>query len=96
MGGPGTLGNLLTGWALGASLKKCETEPCRTDLGRGNPTLKDETMTALAPDFQVIDADTHYTEPYDLWTSRAPKDLVDQVLHVEKVNGVDTWFASGN
>jgi len=53
-------------------------------------------MSTLAEGFQIIDADTHYTEPYDLWTSRAPKDLQNRVLHVEKVNGVDTWFAEGN
>jgi hypothetical protein len=28
---------------------------------------------------QVIDADTHLTEPHDLWTSRAPKQWADRV-----------------
>ena len=31
---------------------------------------------------KIIDVDTHLTEPADLWTSRAPKDLVDRVPRV--------------
>jgi hypothetical protein len=30
-------------------------------------------MVELAQDFRVIDADTRFTEPPDLWTKRAPK-----------------------
>lgn len=30
----------------------------------------------------IIDTDTHFTEPPDLWTSRLPKSLGDQVMHV--------------
>src|SRR5215203_3361957 len=52
-------------------------------------------MAKLADDFQVIDADTHYTEPYDLWTSRAPKGYEDRVLHVEDKDGEPTWFVDG-
>jgi predicted TIM-barrel fold metal-dependent hydrolase len=40
----------------------------------------------------VIDVDTHYTEPPDLWTSRAPARLKDKVLRVERApNGIDVW-----
>jgi predicted TIM-barrel fold metal-dependent hydrolase len=39
----------------------------------------------------IIDADTHYSEPYDLWTSRAPADWKDRVPRRAKVDGVDTW-----
>ena len=40
----------------------------------------------------VIDTDTHYTEPPDLWTSRAPSKLKDRVLRVERAeNGMDFW-----
>ena len=31
---------------------------------------------------RVVDADTHFTEPHDLWTSRAPASLKDRVPHV--------------
>jgi hypothetical protein len=54
------------------------------------------TMTKLVDDFQIIDADTHYTEPYDLWTSRAPKGYENRVLHVEERDSMPTWVVDGN
>jgi uncharacterized protein len=44
-------------------------------------------------DIQVIDTDTHITEPPDLWTSRVQKELVDKVPKVERhpEGGVSTW-----
>jgi predicted TIM-barrel fold metal-dependent hydrolase len=38
----------------------------------------DESMRGI----KIVDVDTHLTEPADLWTSRAPKDLVDRVPRV--------------
>ena len=44
----------------------------------------------------IFDIDTHFTEPPDLWTSRAPSKYKDQVLHIEtKDNGNEAWFVSG-
>ena len=40
---------------------------------------------------RVVDADTHLTEPHDLWTSRAPASLKDRVPHVATVDGGATW-----
>jgi predicted TIM-barrel fold metal-dependent hydrolase len=40
---------------------------------------------------KVVDADTHLTEPHDLWTARAPQALVDRVPQVRDVDGVATW-----
>jgi uncharacterized protein len=48
-------------------------------------------VTKLFDDVKVIDADTHYTEPPDLWTSRAPAQYKDRVLHVEQRNDLPTW-----
>jgi len=39
----------------------------------------------------VIDADTHFTEPYDLWTSRAPAAYRDRVPQVRPIDGSPTW-----
>ena len=40
----------------------------------------------------VIDVDSHWTEPPDLWTSRAPAHLKDRTLRVERnERGVDQW-----
>lgn len=41
----------------------------------------------------VVDIDAHYTEPPDLWTSRAPSKWKDRVLHVETMDeGLEAWF----
>ena len=53
-------------------------------------------MAQLAEDFKIIDADTHYTEPYDLWTSRAPKGYENRVFHMEEREGLPTWVVDGN
>jgi uncharacterized protein len=44
---------------------------------------------------QVVDADTHLIETADLWTSRAPASLVDQVPHVVEIDGKATWVMGG-
>ncbi len=44
---------------------------------------------------RVIDADTHITEPHDLWTSRAPAILADRVPKVVEVDGRPSWFLDG-
>lgn len=46
----------------------------------------------------VIDADTHITEPGDLWTSRVParyKDLAPHIVRDPKT-GIDTWRIGGS
>jgi predicted TIM-barrel fold metal-dependent hydrolase len=43
----------------------------------------------------VVDADTHLTEPHDLWTSRAPKEWVERVPQVREVNGRPMWTIDG-
>jgi predicted TIM-barrel fold metal-dependent hydrolase len=57
---------------------------------------------AKAPDvaetfagIKVIDADTHWTEPHDLWTKRAPTRWRDRVPRVEEVDGKATWVVDG-
>jgi predicted TIM-barrel fold metal-dependent hydrolase len=43
----------------------------------------------------VIDADTHVSEWYDLWTSRATPKYKDRVPQVQNVNGKFEWFIDG-
>lgn len=48
----------------------------------------------LSDRFEVIDVDSHVTEPPDLWTSRLPKrwgDLVPHVAHDDRL-GADRWY----
>jgi uncharacterized protein len=41
---------------------------------------------------KIVDCDTHFTEPPDLFTSRAPAKFKDKVPRVRRVAGVDRWF----
>jgi predicted TIM-barrel fold metal-dependent hydrolase len=43
----------------------------------------------------IIDADTHLTEPHDLWTSRSPAAYRDRVPQVRDVDGRATWVVDG-
>jgi predicted TIM-barrel fold metal-dependent hydrolase len=45
---------------------------------------------------RVIDADTHWTEPHDLWTRRAPRSLRDRVPQVKMHDGQMSWIIDGN
>ncbi len=45
---------------------------------------------------KVIDSDTHLSEPYDLWTSRAPKQWKERVPQVKEVDGKRTWVINGD
>ncbi len=47
------------------------------------------------PGVRVIDADTHITEPHDLWTSRAPSGLEERVPKVVDVDGHPSWTVDG-
>jgi predicted TIM-barrel fold metal-dependent hydrolase len=48
-------------------------------------------MTLPLDQVKVVDADTHFTEPHDLWTSRAPARWRYRVPHVTVVDGAATW-----
>jgi predicted TIM-barrel fold metal-dependent hydrolase len=41
---------------------------------------------------KIVDCDTHFTEPPDLFTSRAPAAFKDKLPQVRRVDGVDRWF----
>ena len=43
----------------------------------------------------VVDADTHLTEPHDLWTSRAPAQWAERLPHVREVDGRPMWTIDG-
>lgn len=43
----------------------------------------------------VVDADTHMTEPMDLWTKRAPAGYEDRVPRVAEVDGRPMWVLDG-
>jgi predicted TIM-barrel fold metal-dependent hydrolase len=41
---------------------------------------------------KIVDCDTHFTEPPDLWTANAPSGLKDRMPHVKRIDGADRWF----
>ncbi|KHK90914.1 amidohydrolase family protein [Novosphingobium malaysiense] len=41
---------------------------------------------------KIVDCDTHFTEPADLWTANAPAHLKDKMPHVRRIDGADQWF----
>lgn len=53
------------------------------------------TSSAFAG-MKVIDVDTHWSEPEDLWTKRAPASLRDRVPQVRLLNGQPSWVINGN
>ncbi len=55
-----------------------------------------KTLPDVLTGLKVIDCDTHFTEPPDLWVSRAPASYKDRVLQVKRVNGQDHWFIEGD
>ena len=53
-------------------------------------------LEKLIGNAKVIDVDTHFTEPPDLWTSRAPAAYKDKVPHMKTVDGQSQWFVEGD
>ena len=56
-------------------------------------------VNALIDGIKIIDVDTHFTEPHDLWLNRAPaalKDRVPQVRIVDPATGKKSWFIDGD
>jgi hypothetical protein len=43
----------------------------------------------------VVDADSHWSEPADLFTRLAPADLKDRVPHHEVIDGERMWVMDG-
>src|SRR3954447_5940789 len=52
-------------------------------------------MTSVISQIKIIDTDTHVVEPPDLWTSRLPSRLHDQVPHVrwDDQASEEAWLA---
>ena len=54
-----------------------------------------KAATGLHPQLagiKIVDCDTHFTEPADIFTSRAPARLKDKVPYQKIHNGVTRWF----
>jgi predicted TIM-barrel fold metal-dependent hydrolase len=47
-------------------------------------------------DLLIVDADTHLSEPWDLWTRLAPPKYRDRVPQVKVIDGTASWVFDGN
>ena len=45
---------------------------------------------------EIIDTDSHLSEPHDLWTSRAPSHLQRRLPHVVEKDGRAHWVVEGD
>jgi predicted TIM-barrel fold metal-dependent hydrolase len=52
-------------------------------------------MSSPLADMFVLDADSHWSEPADLFTKRAPAALKDRVPHHEEIDGQRMWVMDG-
>jgi predicted TIM-barrel fold metal-dependent hydrolase len=41
---------------------------------------------------KIVDCDTHFTEPADLWTANAPAGMKDKMPHVRRIDNADQWY----
>ncbi|WP_419842116.1 amidohydrolase family protein [Candidatus Poriferisodalis sp.] len=50
----------------------------------------------MLDDLKIIDTDSHWSEPYDLWTSRAPAKYRDRVPQMAERGGKRRWWFDGS
>ena len=61
-------------------------------LTDASPVDESRSDASLIDGLKVIDTDTHWSEPYDLWTSRAPAKYADRVPRMTERNGKRRWW----
>jgi predicted TIM-barrel fold metal-dependent hydrolase len=58
-------------------------------------TQSSDTVFDVLHDVKIIDCDAHFTEPAELWTSRAPAHLVDRMPVLRTVDDITAWYIDG-
>jgi uncharacterized protein len=84
-------------WSIGC--QRLEGLELGTGSGCGGPLCSASpwrTLTQMLGNTFIVDADSHWSEPADLFTSRAPAAFRDRVPHVEQVDGEPTWVFDGH
>ena len=71
---------LKEGWAPGGHIREVDYE----SNTRG--------VDPLFEGIKIVDCDTHFTEPKDLWTANAPAGMKDKMPHVKRIDDSDQWF----
>src|SRR3954469_6324325 len=52
-------------------------------------------MSSVLSDMFIVDADSHWSEPADLFTRLAPPELKHRVPHHEEIDGQRMWVMDG-
>src|ERR1700740_1987657 len=85
---------------------RMETRPLPHDYRETKGSAKnglESTMSTATLDrpqakstLKIIDADTHLTEPHDMWVKRAPASIRDRVPQVKMLDGQRCWVIDGD
>jgi predicted TIM-barrel fold metal-dependent hydrolase len=68
------------GWAPGGFVREVDYE------------ANTRGVDPLFAGIKIVDCDTHFTEPPDLFSANAPAGLKDKLPHVRRIDGIDRWF----
>jgi len=71
---------LAEGWAPGGHIRQVDF------------AANSKGVDPLFAGIKIVDCDTHFTEPPDLWTANAPAGMKDKMPHVRRIDGLDRWF----
>ena len=71
---------LAEGWAPGGYIREVDF------------AANSRGVDPLFAGIRIVDCDTHFTEPADLWTSHAPAGMKDKMPHVRRIDNSDQWF----
>lgn len=55
------------------------------------PGVELKGTTELTKDIKIIDVDTHFTEPPDMWSARLPESMKSRAPYVKRVGAMDYW-----
>src|SRR6516164_425995 len=80
-------------WGVGGPEVHLCRLSCRTVAVRAGSYLM---LTSMLKDMLVVDADSHWCEPPDLFTKRAPDAFKHRVPRVEEVEGQLMWVFDGH
>src|SRR5690606_7987122 len=59
--------------------------------GTIKPGVDLKGTTELTKGLKIIDVDTHFSEPSDLWSARLPQSMKSRAPYIKRVGDVDYW-----
>lgn len=68
------------GWSPGGYVRQVDYE------------ANSKGVDPLFAGIKIVDCDTHFTEPADLFSANAPAGMKDKLPHVRRINEIDYWY----